>query len=157
VTFRHDVAPIVQEHCARKGCHVPPHPTGGMNLADDRPYKGDAPLADKYGRAYANLLARQPGKPFGVGGRRVHPGDSRSSPLLWMLYGRRLAAQYQPSPFERALLDPHPDEPLSPDQLQVIRTWIDLGALYDVPAAASFMATAALPRRTQEAATHEEQ
>ena len=85
--------------------------------------------------AYAGLLQRQAGKPFAVGGRRVHPGDSRSSPLLWMLYGETLADQYAPAPFDRPLLAPHPDTPLTPEQLDLFKKWIDLGAQYDTTAA----------------------
>jgi hypothetical protein len=91
----------------------------------------DAALADRFGPAYANLLARQDNKPFSVGGRRVHPGDSRQSPLLWMLYGRALGPQYERAPFERPLLEAHPGPALPESQLDLIRKWIDLGAPYD--------------------------
>ena len=91
----------------------------------------EGPLTALYGPAYADLLARQEGKPAAIGGRRVHPGDARRSPLMWMLYGRTLASQYAPAPFDRPLLGPHPDTPLDAAQLELIRTWIDLGAPYD--------------------------
>lgn len=132
VTFRKDIQPILQANCAVSECHVPPKPTAGMNLTSDRLNgKLDAVLADRFGPAYANLLERQENKPFAVGGRRVHPGDSRSSPMLWMLYGRPLAPQYQPAPFDRPLGSPHPGPMLPEAQLELIRKWIDLGAQYD--------------------------
>jgi hypothetical protein len=95
----------------------------------------NAPLADRFGPAYANLLARREDKPMSVGGRRIHPGDSRSSPLLWMLYGRALAKQYAPAPFERPMLEAHPGPMLPAAQLELFRTWVDLGAPYDEVAA----------------------
>jgi len=48
-----------------------------------------------------------------------------------MLYGRPLAPQYQPAPFDRPLNSPHPGPMLSEAQLDLIRKWIDLGAQYD--------------------------
>lgn len=165
VSFLGDVQPLLQQNCALSGCHVPPKPTAGMNLhaaARLTPPAGDAVLTDRFGPAYANLLARQAGKPFAVGGRRVHPGNARQSPLLWMLAGRPLGPQYAPAPFERPMLMPHPGPPMAVDQLwelrdtpawdtvaglaartplsdaqrRLIGKWIDLGAQYaaDVPA-----------------------
>ncbi|RME37758.1 MAG: hypothetical protein D6788_08765 [Planctomycetota bacterium] len=135
VTFRRDIQPIVRHTCAVSDCHVSPFPTAGMNLIVDRiDGTRNAPLADRFGPAYANLLARRKGKPFSVGGRRVHPGDARSSPLLWMLYGRALAKQYAPAPFERPLLKPHPGPMLPEAKLERFRTWVDLGAVYDAEA-----------------------
>ncbi|MHC4091243.1 MAG: HzsA-related protein [Planctomycetota bacterium] len=132
VSFRRDIQPIVTANCAVSDCHVPPRPTGGMNLTADRLNGGkDAALADRFGPAYANLLARQENKPFAVGGRRVHPGDSRRSPMLWMLYGRALAAQYNPAPFDTPIVTAHPGPMLPAAQLELIRKWIDLGAQYD--------------------------
>ncbi|MCH7601962.1 MAG: PD40 domain-containing protein [Planctomycetes bacterium] len=132
VTFQKDIEPILQANCTNSHCHVPPRPTAAMNLTSRR-FNGakDAPMTELYGPAYASLMARQDGKPYAIGGRRVHPGNSRRSPLLWMLYGRTLAPQYAPAPFERPLLDPHPDTPLTTSEIDLIRTWIDLGAVYD--------------------------
>ena len=132
VTFRKDIQPILTKNCSIVGCHVPPRPTADMNLTADR-LNGDrdAALADRFGPAYANLLARQDNKPFGIGGRRVHPGDARSSPMMWMLYGRALAPQFKPAPFETPMLTAHPGPMLPEAQLDLIRKWIDLGAQYD--------------------------
>ena len=132
VTFRKDIEPIVTSNCAVSGCHVPPRPMAGMNLKSDQ-MNGDkdAVLADRFGPAYANLLMRQDGKPFAIGGRLVHPGDSRGSPLLWMLYGRALGPQYDPAPFEVPINSSHPGPMLPEEHLKMIRKWIDLGALYD--------------------------
>ena len=136
VTFRHDIMPIVRKTCATTDCHIPPFPTAGMNLTPDH-LSGtkNSLLADRFGPAYANLLARQENKPISIGGRRVHPGDARSSPLLWMLYGRALAKQYSAAPFERPMVEAHPGPMLPDEQLELFRTWVDLGAPYDHVAA----------------------
>jgi hypothetical protein len=135
ISFRDDIEPMLHSGCALAGCHVPPTPTAGMNLGPAPLARGgDAVLADRFGPAYANLLRRQDGKPFAVGGRLVHPGDSKRSPLLWMLHGRALAPQYRPAPFERPMISPHPGPMLSDDRLRLLRAWIDLGATYDAGA-----------------------
>ncbi len=136
VSFRHDIVPIVRRTCATTDCHIPPFPTAGMNLTPDH-LSGtrNAPLADRFGPAYANLLARQENKPMSIGGRRIHPGNARSSPLLWMLYGRALAKQYAAAPFERPMIEAHPGPMLPAAQLELFRTWVDLGAPYDDAAA----------------------
>ncbi len=132
VSFRKDIHPIVRANCAVSDCHVPPTPTAGMNLSAERLWGGgDAAYADRFGPPYANLLARQENKPIEIGGRRVHPGDARSSPLLWMLYGRALAPQYKPAPFERPMLAAHPGPMLPQAQLELIRKWVDLGAIFE--------------------------
>lgn len=132
VSFRSDIQPILNSTCAVSDCHRPPTPTAGLNMtADVFNEDRDAVMADLFGPAYANLLARQENKPFSVGGRRVHPGDARSSPMLWMLYGRALAPQYKPAPFERPLVSAHPGPMLPESKLDLIRKWIDLGAPYD--------------------------
>ncbi len=128
--------PIVRRTCAATDCLVPPSPTAGMNLTPDHLSGTEGEfLEELFGPAYANLLARQENKPMAVGGRRVHPGDARSSPLIWMLYGRALAAQYAPAPFERPMLEAHPGPMLPDAQLELFRTWVDLGAPYDDTAA----------------------
>lgn len=135
VSFRHDIAPIVKKTCATTDCHIPPFPTAGMNLTPDRLCGSrNAPLAGRFGPAYANLLARQQAKPAIIGGRRIHAGNALSSPLLWMLYGRALAEQCTVAPFERPMVEAHPGPMLPTAQLELFRTWVDLGAPYDVVA-----------------------
>lgn len=148
VTFSDDIRPIVAANCAVTECHLPPRPTAGMNLKADEFCDRDAPLADRFGPPYANLLARQQDKPFGVGGRRVHPGDARQSPLLWMLYGRVLGAQYAPAPFDRPISESHPGPMLPGEYLAAIRRWIDLGAVYEAS-----QSTPGWPREAQSVTT----
>jgi hypothetical protein len=131
INFVSDIKPILQETCAVASCHKPPHPTAAMNLSTE-PCLSDteAELSRIYEPAYASLFMRQPGKPWVVGGRRVHPGNARQSPLMWMLYGRALAPQYEPAPFERPMVAAHPGPMLPESELDLIRKWLDLGAPY---------------------------
>ena len=134
LTYRQDIQPIITSSCAVTECHLPPRPTAGMSLASNELCgEKDAVLARQFGPPYANLLERQDGKPYDVGGRRIHPGDSRQSPLLWMLYGLILGPQYEPAPFERPINESHPGPILPGEYLATIRRWIDLGAIYDHP------------------------
>gem|GEM_PF-1983104 len=132
VTFQQDIAPILAANCALSGCHVPPTPTAMLNMSTTAlAGNEEAPLSGRFHPAYVNLLTRQKNKPFSVGGRRVHPGNARQSPMLWMLYGRPLGPQYKPAPFDRPMVEAHPGPMLPETQLELIRTWIDLGAVYD--------------------------
>jgi len=132
VSFQRDLRPILEATCSQSGCHSSPTPTAGMSLMPASFSAEDVPLAERFGAGYANLLARQQDKPFAVGGRRVHPGDAHASPLMWMLYGEALEEPYAPAPFERPIPEFHPDEELTPVELELFRTWIDLGAPYDI-------------------------
>jgi len=132
ISFRHDIQPILTASCAVTGCHTPPRPTANMNLkSDELNGDKDAVLADRFDPAYANLIRRQDGKSFAIGGRLIHPGDSRASPLMWMLYGRALGSQYAPAPFDTPINSSHPGPMLSEERLRMFRAWIDLGAIYD--------------------------
>jgi hypothetical protein len=131
ISYVDSVRPIIRQTCAVSSCHRPPDPTAAMNLSAEACASDTEPvLSAYYEPAYANLLSRQPGKPFAVGGRRIHVGSARQSPLVWMLYGRPLAPQYEPAPFERPMLTAHPGPMLPEHELALIRKWIDLGAPY---------------------------
>ena len=153
VSFRSDIQPILSTTCAVSGCHTSPEPMAGMNLSDDWGAGSlDAGPVGQSSAAYVNLLKPQKGKPLSVGGRRVHPGDARHSPLLWMLYGRALGAQYAPAPFERPLMSPHPGPMLPEARLDLFRKWVDLGAPFDDGTAVNlhaYRSAAAVPRRAK--------
>ena len=57
-----------------------------------------------FNKAYESLLQPVEGKPLSVGGRYVHPGDSRDSPLIWHLWGRQLGEQYEKVPYVRPIV-----------------------------------------------------
>jgi hypothetical protein len=130
-SFLDDVQPILDDNCAFSGCHASPRPAAALDLVGSFPGgEPGGPSRAMFVSSYRNLLAPQDGKPLSVGGRIVHPGDARSSPLLWMLYGRPLAPQYAPAPFDRPMATAHPGPMLPESELATFRRWIDLGAVY---------------------------
>ena len=126
VDYRHQVAPIVERHCVR--CHSGPEKSPRLEGGDD-----DGPFSP----AYRSLLAPAPGDEGTqtlAGGRYVHPGQARTSPLAWRVFGRNLARPWdgeivdRPAPRRMPL---EPAEPLSDEEKRVITEWIDMGALWD--------------------------
>jgi hypothetical protein len=106
VDFAHDVRPIVERRCL--DCHG----------------AGGAPPRLDGTRAYDVLL-----------GGPVHPGEARTSPLVWHLLGRRTDRAWD----ERdgvtgvAKAMPAQAEVLTEDEVQTFVQWIDLGALRESP------------------------
>jgi len=131
VDFRRDVMPIIASRCA--ACH-----DGGqtpLTLTDD-------PVGP-FNRAYVNLLTPsaqssvpdlQRSSPTPVAGKYVHPGQARTSPLIWRLHGRNTSrpwdAGYKPD--QSVASHPPPDAPpLTDDEKRTFVEWIDLGAHWD--------------------------
>lgn len=138
VTFRDDVAPILQTHCANANCH------GGEKSDLHLPLSAASPAEADFRSAYDRLLATaQPdqaresaGPPAG---KYVNAGQARTSPLAWHLAGTNTARPWDPAatttgPRDIPLMPP-PDKgrPLSPEQLHTFIQWMDLGALYVSP------------------------
>jgi hypothetical protein len=143
VDFRRDVMPIVRGKCGR--CHD----GEGTELAlTEEPVGG-------FNRAYASLLVTEEG---GGGqqsavsggqsalnrvvGKYIHPGQARTSPLIWRLYGRNTSRPWDASydPGQRyAGHPPREAEQLTEDEKATFVEWIDLGALWDgIPGADEF-------------------
>ena len=134
VSFEEDIEPILESGCGIAGCHSPPDPTAGLNLTPMDPLAAarEQTSANLH-PAFVGLMKPQIGKPRSVGGRLIHPGDALSSPLIWWLEGRRLAPDYEPAPFDRPMMKPHPDEnPVADSLVARFKTWIDLGAPHSV-------------------------
>jgi hypothetical protein len=143
VDFRRDVMPIIQAKCSR--CH-----DGG----------GRAPaltgeLVGGFNRAYVDLLEREEGDGGEqsavsggqsalnrVVGKYVHPGQARTSPLIWRLYGRNTSRPWDASYDPQQRYAGHPPteaEQLTEDEKATFVEWIDLGALWDgIPGADEF-------------------
>jgi hypothetical protein len=114
VDFRGDVMRVLQARCATSGCHG----AGGHepDLSADR-------------QAYKALLA---GAAADQTGRYVHPGQARTSPLIWRLVGHNTSRPWDDTWVADANpTDPHPGAGLlSPEEMQTLVEWIDLGALW---------------------------
>jgi hypothetical protein len=139
VTFREDIAPLLQRHCAAADCH------GGKDNSLRLSLSAQPPTSAELEKTYAALMApltdrREPAGAWPAAGRYVDAGRARTSWLVWQLTGtdtsrpwdqdgrptRGGARQVKPMP------PPGKGTPLSTDELRTIIQWIDLGAPYEV-------------------------
>ena len=103
VDFRRDLMPIIQTKC------VPCHDGA----------------AKKAGQAEPNLDGS-----FQVLRRYVQPGQARTSPLIWHIFGRNTSRPWDGAATEKPFkpIPPGQVEPLSSQERQTFVEWIDLGA-----------------------------
>ena len=117
VDFRRDVMPIIAKKCVR--CHSQAVPA--LRLTDDKA---------SFNRSYESLLA--PGDRPGSG-KYVHPGKSRTSLLIWRIFGRN-TSRPQDNTFSQPTVPQMPpikEQELTKDEKRTFAEWIDLGALWD--------------------------
>ncbi len=134
VDFRRDVMPILANKCTV--CHA----AGGVEPRLDvaRRSSSDSGPAPWFNRAYRSLLA--PARPNDldcVAGRYVTPGQARTSPLVWHMFGRNTSRPWDKKFLDRPVKRIPPDEgpPLTDDERRTIVEWIDMGALWNgIPA-----------------------
>ncbi len=125
VDFRRDVMPIINEKCAP--CHPGRH--AELDLRAER--------GSHFNRAYESLLAGDEVPAAGdkpVAGKYVHPGQARTSPLIWRLFGRNTSRPWDESCRAKgpSRACPLPDaKPLTDDEKLTFVEWIDLGAHWD--------------------------
>ncbi len=103
VQFERDVAPILREKCATAACH-----------------------GARFSLTYQNLMR-------GTAPRYVTPGQARTSPLVWAIYGRNTSRPWDhstPAAGARRIapMPPQGAAPLTEDEKRVIVEWIDTGA-----------------------------
>lgn len=102
-----DIQPIWDEHCLGPGCHEPPSPGNGLVLSED---------------AYANIV----GVPaFGANRPFIDPGDPDHSYIVDKIEGNQL----DPDVNGTGSAMPLAMDPLSEAQRELIRLWIEQGAL----------------------------
>jgi hypothetical protein len=127
VDFQRDLMPVIARSCATASCH-------GGGAAPDLMSRPSGP----FNQAYASLLTglsspRDDDQP--VKGRYVHPGQARTSPLIWRLYGRNTSrpwdATYGASGGLVATCPPPHAAQLTDEEKDVFIEWIDLGALWN--------------------------
>jgi hypothetical protein len=103
-TFSGHVQPILDARCATAGCHGDTAPAAGLALTADV--------------AYDNLMKASMQNPDAP---RVTPGNPTNSYLITKLTGNGLMGMQMPLA----------SQPLSPEELEVVRTWISYGAPND--------------------------
>lgn len=116
VDFRRDVASIIQDKCAT--CHSGPNVPKGLDLSDPN-------------QAYESLMQPLPGTSLDMGGKYIHPGSARNSPLIWRLFGRQTGVSYGEASYGGSISPMPPNVPLSDTDRQAFVEWIDLGAQWD--------------------------
>ena len=120
VTFLRDVLPLAKTKCA------PCHGTGGAapQIAEE--------LAAGDLRAFRAVCGMAAGTEAGVG-QYVHPGQARTSPLAWHIFGVNTALDSDESaygqPFKAIPAD-HAIQ-LTEEECRLLVEWIDLGAAFN--------------------------
>jgi Tol biopolymer transport system component len=128
VGFRKDVMPILAAKCV--ACHSewdsPLRLTADPESVSGKAKDSPPPVS----RSYQVLLD---GVPNGDG-RHVHPGEARTSPLIWRLYGSNVSR-----PWDRvqgagqgvSRMPPDGSPELTSDERRTFVEWIDMGASWD--------------------------
>ena len=137
VDFQRDVVPIVASGCGAASCHG-----GDSNSLDLRPPAAGPQDPDYVRRVYA-LLTEGPSSGIRSGtGPWLHPGEARTSPLIWHVTGRRTSRPWDPVPVHPVRIPIGGTPLLGPNQIRALVEWIDLGA-QGVPADEAAARTAA--------------
>ena len=106
VSFSQQVQPILTDRCAFSGCHASTSPAVSQSLAE--------------GLAYASTVSVPSQELPSM--HRVEPGDPDQSYLVHKIQGTHLDVGGS------GLRMPRGQEPLSDDQVRLIRAWIEQGA-----------------------------
>jgi hypothetical protein len=126
IGFRETIAPILENRC--RACHAEGAAEPRLDLVVPNT-DGDA-RDDGLRKLYEVLLRREEAKD----GRfaYVHPGQARTSPLIWHLYGKNLARPWDVDQAGRPVkpLPPDADDAIPASEKSVITRWIDLGAAW---------------------------
>ncbi|UCE62220.1 MAG: hypothetical protein JSU63_11010 [Phycisphaerales bacterium] len=125
VDFRRDVMPIIARKCTP--CHA--RQSTGLDLNDKD--------GGTFNRAYTTLLTgvdEDDDVEGPVVGKYVHPGQARTSQVIWQIFGENTAQPwdevYQPGQLAGQCPPPEAEQ-LTPEEKQVLIEWIDLGAHWD--------------------------
>jgi cytochrome c553 len=134
VDFRRDLMPIIAGRCS--ACHSAESPAGGLDLRGGfelvfhrKGRSGYTINAACFNHAYETLLQA----PANRVGTLVIPGAARHSPVIWFLYGRKLAETDARNPYyhQDRIRSMPPGRPLSDAEKMLFVEWVDLGAQWD--------------------------
>ncbi|NIM51073.1 MAG: hypothetical protein GTN62_10850 [Gemmatimonadales bacterium] len=125
VDFRHNIAPIIESKCATGGCHVAAHAEPNLATVVRRRTPTSA-----FDSAYQTLLGPIKGR---SAERYLVPGNARESPLIWLLFGKKMASGQ--TPYTRDITRMASHNVLQPRERILFIEWIDLGAQWDSRAA----------------------
>ena len=134
VDFRRDIMPIIAKRCSP--CHDgrKKEPAGGLDL---RPgfelvfhrngFTGRKINGAFFNHAYEGLLQAPPSRV----GTLVMSGAAKYSPLIWRLYGKKLAFTDTRNPYKKPCKPMPPPRPLTDAEKKLFVEWVDLGAQWD--------------------------
>lgn len=139
LSFRDEIAPLLQKHCATAECHGGTETPLHLPLAAGKPSPSD--LAAAYDTLLAPVVATpQPGAARPLPGRYVDAGRARTSWLVWQLTGTHTARAWDrdllPEEDRRTVKTMPPagkGPPLSPEDRRTVIQWIDMGAPFEAP------------------------
>jgi len=118
VDYRNQISSIVADKCAVTGCHADGQAT--PDLAGSRQVDGSDTSV------YENLLVPIHGRD---NEKYVIPGNAKESPLIWLLFGRRLGSVQTPFTGRISQMPPH--NGLTNRERILFIEWVDLGAHWD--------------------------
>ena len=134
IDFRRDIMPVIETRCSSAKCHGLPAKAGGLDLrkgfelvfhrSGNRGRKLNGAF---FNHAYESLLQA----PLNRVGTLVMPGAARYSPLIWRLYGKKLAHTDGRNPYKKPCKQMPPGKPLPDPEKRLFVEWIDLGAQWD--------------------------
>jgi hypothetical protein len=135
VSFREDVAPVLQRHCASADCH------GGHDTPLHLPLGKSGTSEPDLKQAYAALMAPAASPASGTipEGRYVDAGRARTSWLVWQLAGKDLSRPWDTArgtgkDREITRMPPHgKGSTPTPEELRTLIQWIDMGAQFAGP------------------------
>jgi len=137
VDFRRDIMPIIEKKCS--GCHHGRDDTaGGLDLRKGFELvfhrtgcRGRAINAALFNHAYESLL-QAPSSRTRIG-TLVVSGAAKYSPLIWRLYGKKLAFSDTRNPYTKKIMPmpPKDKQQLTDAEKNLFVEWVDLGAQWD--------------------------
>lgn len=131
VEFSRDIMPIIREKCSVSGCHD--GPTRSLDLSDGPAPASEGMAQGCFNRAYVSLLEGFDAEaaPY-AGNEYVHPGQARTSFLIWALFGRNTARPWDTDRLDIGIerMPPPGHDILTPEEIRMFIEWIDLGALW---------------------------
>ena len=138
VDFRRDIMPIIDKKCATSGCHDSATKKGDLDLGSGfelvfhrKGRAGRSINAAMFNQAYESLLDANATRV----GRLVISGAAKYSPLIWRIYGEKLAYTDARNPYKAEAKQMPPGKTLTDAEKTLFVEWVDLGAQWDnIPA-----------------------
>jgi hypothetical protein len=136
LSFRHDIAPLLQSRCATSGCH------GGNDTPWSWPAESGNRTEQDLQLCYRTLLAPLQNGPSSAAappvGKYIDAGRARTSWLVWQLLGTNASRPWDlgskpsdPPARKISRMPPQQHRPLSEIEIRTIIQWIDMGAPFE--------------------------